>query len=181
MIGHTNGLMGLAVASVLMLNIFTLGFVSSGSFLSTESLEQNITEGFVDVILPKASAQEVVCDTTCNGEIIVEENVHVDFKPFLLGNGPPTCNDRGGDLCDPSIFSWEADLTKPISEWRAIFDLGDKKLVVIDYKKIKVKKVHVGGSPHVDGAPSLVKLCMDIKIGGGPTDLSRLTCCSMAL
>ena len=61
MIKQTNSLMGLAVATVLLLNIFTFGSVSSGQF-STENFEQNISEGFVDVILPKAAAQVDVCD-----------------------------------------------------------------------------------------------------------------------
>ncbi len=79
---------------------------------------------------------------TCDGEeVIVNQNVTLNFNTAI-----PTCS-GDPDLC--ALFTWDKSGGVTADKWRAIFNLGSKKLIVQNGATISVSSVN-GYAPGID-------------------------------
>lgn len=76
--------------------------------------------------------QPCVC-INCDGEVVVNENVNVNFN-----TNPPTYS---GDPDLLSYFSYDKSGGATADKWKAIFNLGPKKLTVTNNATVTVSKV----------------------------------------
>jgi hypothetical protein len=93
--------------------------------------------------------------------VVVDENVTVDLNPET-----PTCNDgTTSDLC--GFFTWDKSDADP-SNWKAIFDVGAKKLLVKNGATITVVKADPdGGSNRRSPGIEIRSTCeLEIENGG---------------
>lgn len=83
-----------------------------------------------------------VCEEDSTGAtvtVIVDEDVTVDFNPFSESGAAPTCDDGvTPDLC--SFFAFDVSGPTP-DTWKAVFDLGGKKLIVGDNATVAMVNV----------------------------------------
>src|SRR3989338_2791228 len=93
-----------------------------------------------------------VCDTQ-NGNIatvVVNENVVVNFN-----NNPPTCT---GDLDLCALFTFDKS-GATADKWKAIFNIGDKKLLIKDGAIVTVSDVPLAGSNRRSPGIEIISTC----------------------
>ena len=126
-----------------------------GGFLALVFLSA-IAAGLIFFSPGKAVAQPV----TCEGEVVVYGDVWVDFNTT-----PPAYL---GDAALLPYFSWDKSGGSTPDKWKAIFNLGNQKLVVKDGATISV--VDVPPSSNNRYSPGIVVYACALEIEGD-TDL----------
>ena len=103
----------------------------------------------------KAVADEPV---TCAGEVVVYGNVWVDFN-----STPPLYT---GDAALLPYFSWDKSGGSTADKWKAIFDLGNQKLLVKDGATITVVDVPSTSKSNNRRSPGIVVYACALEIEG---------------
>jgi hypothetical protein len=105
-----------------------------------------------------------ICEKDANGNLVllvVDINVTVNFNVT-----PPTCT-GDFDLCNPGVFSFDKSGATP-DKWKAIFNVGAKKLLVKNGATITTTLVNTGSSSYA--APGIViKTTCEVEVEKGGT------------
>lgn len=104
------------------------------------------------LILNSSSAKAGSCSTCDGGTVVVDESVTVNFNPTT-----PTCDDGAtSDLCD--YFSFVKVGTNA-NNWKAVFDVGAKKLLVKNGTTVTVTDVPTTGSNRKSPGIEILSTC----------------------
>jgi len=152
-IKEVNEAKGLPKSSV-FIPLFGAALVLAGV---SSSFFSDIEKSTGNIFTAAESFGEEPCSTCDGGVVEVNTNVTIDFNPTT-----PTYT---GDPDLQTYFTYEKDGTDP-SNWKAIFDLDDKKLLIKNGATITVTKVPSSGDGSAPGIEIFSTCELEIENGG---------------